>query len=393
MANFEIPDTPEYSGAMRKLESTDKATAELFNGMFEQLLENGAYLQKESKKNGENKLDKNGNASDTTVAFSKASELAEPVSGGKLSTLFGVIAKAVSSLISHLADTVGHITSAERTTWNSKANGVHTHDDRYYTESETNNLLAGKQPSLGYTPVQQGTGTGQLANVVKIGWSGSRLKATVDATDMGNFVFDGHLADASVKYASSAGSAPASDVYAWAKASAKPSYTKAEVGLGNVDNTADSAKSVKYATSAGSASSATNATNATYSETAHGMRTYNAAGASHGTSWIMKSQHNKKGNGFFDMICGDGSVGVQVDRAVTAGSAESVAWTNVSGRPSSMPASDVYAWAKASAKPTYTYSEVGASASNHTHPASQITGTVPVTISASAPSSGLWVVP
>lgn len=50
-------------------------------------------------------------------------------------------------------------------------------------------------------------------------------------------------------------SLPASDVYAWAKASTKPSYTKAEVGLGNVDNTADSAKSVKYATSAGNANS------------------------------------------------------------------------------------------------------------------------------------------
>ena len=48
---------------------------------------------------------------------------------------------------------------------------------------------------------------------------------------------------------------PASDVPAWAKASSKPSYSKSEVGLGNVDNTADSAKSVKYATSAGSAGS------------------------------------------------------------------------------------------------------------------------------------------
>ena len=42
-------------------------------------------------------------------------------------------------------------------------------------------------------------------------------------------------------------SLPASDVYAWAKASSKPTYTKSEVGLGNVDNTADSAKSVKSA--------------------------------------------------------------------------------------------------------------------------------------------------
>nr|DAG24774.1 MAG TPA: structural protein [Caudoviricetes sp.] len=48
-------------------------------------------------------------------------------------------------------------------------------------------------------------------------------------------------------------SLPASDVYAWAKAKSKPAYSKSEVGLGNVDNTADSAKSVKYATSAGSA--------------------------------------------------------------------------------------------------------------------------------------------
>ena len=53
-------------------------------------------------------------------------------------------------------------------------------------------------------------------------------------------------------------SMPASDVSAWAKAASKPRYTKAEVGLSNVDNTADSAKSVKYATSAGSAGSATN---------------------------------------------------------------------------------------------------------------------------------------
>lgn len=68
------------------------------------------------------------------------------------------------------------------------------------------------------------------------------------------------------------------------------------------------------------------------------------------------------------------------------GSAGSVAWGNVTGKPStftpashkhtkseitdfptSMPASDVYAWAKASTKPTYTASEVGAAAASHTH--------------------------
>lgn len=44
-----------------------------------------------------------------------------------------------------------------------------------------------------------------------------------------------------------------------------------------------------------------------------------------------------------------------VNHANTAGS---VAWSNISGRPSSMPASDVYAWAKASSKPSYSWSEI-----------------------------------
>lgn len=46
---------------------------------------------------------------------------------------------------------------------------------------------------MGYNPVQQGTGVNQLNNVVKIGWTGSRLSATVDVTNLGNIVFDSHL--------------------------------------------------------------------------------------------------------------------------------------------------------------------------------------------------------
>lgn len=55
-------------------------------------------------------------------------------------------------------------------------------------------------------------------------------------------------------------SLPASDVPSWAKQKTKPTYSKSEVGLGNVDNTADANKNVKYAISAGSASSASKAT-------------------------------------------------------------------------------------------------------------------------------------
>lgn len=102
-----------------------------------------------------------------------------------------------------------------------------------------------------------------------------------------------------VSIGGTAASAPASDVYSWAKAASKPSYSKAEVGLSNVDNTADSAKSVSYAATAGSAGYATSAGSAT-----------------------------------------------------TAGYATSAG---------SAPASDVYAWAKATTKPGYGKAEVGLS--------------------------------
>lgn len=58
-------------------------------------------------------------------------------------------------------------------------------------------------------------------------------------------------------------------------------------------------------------------------------------------------------------IIDSGSIGNQsVKYATSAGSANSVAWSNVSGRPSSLPASDVYSWAKASTKPSYSWSEI-----------------------------------
>lgn len=45
--------------------------------------------------------------------------------------------------------------------------------------------------SLGFNPVQQGTGLNQQANVIKLGWStSSKLKVTVDVTDMGNIALE-----------------------------------------------------------------------------------------------------------------------------------------------------------------------------------------------------------
>nr|WP_260523883.1 MULTISPECIES: phage tail protein [Pseudomonas] len=58
--------------------------------------------------------------------------------------------------------------------------------DAPYMRRESDGALVALQPSLGFTPVQQGGGTGQLDNKVKIGWSNNGLKAMVDNTDLGN---------------------------------------------------------------------------------------------------------------------------------------------------------------------------------------------------------------
>ena len=56
-----------------------------------------------------------------TPTYTVASTNTALASGEVLSTAFGKIAKAISSLISHLADKVSHITSTERTNWDNKA--------------------------------------------------------------------------------------------------------------------------------------------------------------------------------------------------------------------------------------------------------------------------------
>lgn len=267
-------------------------------------------------------------------------------------------------------------------------------------------------------------------------------------------------------------SMPASDVSAWAKAATKPSYSKAEVGLGNVDNTADSAKSVKYAASAGSASSATTAATANalkvtelttqnlddtktvglYSagggnsvknkptgvdafglevkKTAGGylvqvltegninpmktwIRQFNASAwsawahyfdSNHAPTWSQVSgkpsfatvatsgSYNdlsnkptiptipgslKNPNALTISLNGtsqgayDGSavknINITASSVGAAASSHTHTKAQITDFPTSMPASDVYSWAKQPHKPSYTASEVGAAPASHSH--------------------------
>lgn len=68
----------------------------------------------------------NVSTNDQTPTWTIASALADLVSGETLSIAFGKLAKAVSSLISHIGDTTSHVSSSDRTNWNSKTSNVGT---------------------------------------------------------------------------------------------------------------------------------------------------------------------------------------------------------------------------------------------------------------------------
>ena len=235
-----------------------------------------------------------------------------------------ITSATIGSQSVNYANSAGNADVANSVDWSkvqnkpsSYAPASHTHDDRYYTESEVNTKLANYQPKGNYAAASHthnyagsGTAGGSANSAVKLDssagsatqpvyfkdgkpvattyalnktvpadakftdtntWRGIQNNLTSDSTDQSLSAAQGKAlktlvdgkAPASHKHTKSQitdfpTSMPASDVSAWAKAATKPSYTKAEVGLSNVDNTADKDKSVKYAASAGSASTGLN---------------------------------------------------------------------------------------------------------------------------------------
>lgn len=210
----------------------------------------------------------------------------------------------------------------------SYATASHTHDDRYYTETEMNTKLngklntslkgsanglaeldsTGKVPSAqlpsfvddvieGYlsggkfykesTHTTQITGESgkiyiDLSTEKTYRWSGSAFAVISDTLALGETSTTAYRGDrGKVAYDHSQAAHARTDatkveksttngnvkingtettVYTHPSGTNPHGTTKSDVGLGNVDNTADSAKSVKYATSAGSAGWATKAT-------------------------------------------------------------------------------------------------------------------------------------
>ena len=102
-------------------------------------------------------------------------------------------------------------------------------------------------------------------------------------------------------------------------------HTKAQVGLGNVDNTADKDKSVKHATTADSATTATNATN---------VSGENATGDTARHVWFSRSDSETKRVYNDNFKYNPATNLLTTNITGSAASASSVPWTGVTGKPS-----------------------------------------------------------
>lgn len=105
-------------------------------------------------------------------------------------------------------------------------------------------------------------------------------------------------------------SMPASDVHPWAKAATKPSYTKAEVGLGKVDNTADADKTVKRAITAGTADSANSVA---WGNVKNKPATFPIEAHTHDDRYYTESEVNTKLNGKLSLSGGTMSGQIKKD--------------------------------------------------------------------------------
>lgn len=83
----------------------------------------------------------NVSTNDQTPTFTQAATLANIASGEKLTVMLGKIAKALADFIAHKADTVIHVTGTERTNWNDANSKKHTHANKSIIDKLTQAML------------------------------------------------------------------------------------------------------------------------------------------------------------------------------------------------------------------------------------------------------------
>lgn len=135
MANFTTPENPLYTDEIRKLETTDKGHASIFNALLEKLFHNILFLRKKIDTSKEDALTEayqqstgytnqkvadliNGAPSTLDTLGEIATAMQDNVDVvAALNAAIGTKA-AAAELDSHTGNTTIHTTESERTKWN-----------------------------------------------------------------------------------------------------------------------------------------------------------------------------------------------------------------------------------------------------------------------------------
>ncbi len=173
------------------------------------------------------------------------------------------------------------------------------------------------KPALGFTPVQQGGGTGQGSDKIYIGYSESGLKAQADELDLGNIVTTSAgcmkaPSAANADYATSAGALYINEwaaTWHWNGQEGQPEWlwggNETTRGSMYVYNPANF--SVNYANSAGSAATANTATGLTYAFTKNRSLVLPPGGTWFVLNWWDGDGGTAKGNWSGGQIVAGGS--------------------------------------------------------------------------------------
>ena len=194
-------------------------------------------------------------------SFTQSAALSNIVSGETLSVMLGKISKSLAAFISHKSDAAAHITSDERTNWNSANSQKHTHNNKTVLDKLTQALLDSWNSAYAHVSdsvkhITSSERTKWDAVVNKVDKVAGKQLSTNDYTSADKTKLSGieenankyiHPSSDGNKHVPATGTAnngkflkagTTTGALSWAKP------TKSDVGLSNVDNTSDANKPV-----------------------------------------------------------------------------------------------------------------------------------------------------
>lgn len=326
------------------------------------------------------KLDKTGNGKDVTVTFAQAADRTNVQTGDKLTTILGKIARwfsdlktvAFSGKTSDLTDDAAHrfTTDTEKAGWSDKYTKAETDDKdaaaltaaKNYTDALGGDVYKKKET---YTKAETDNKVTALGNDV-YRKAETYNRTEIEAKDTATLEAAKQYAIARIAEIIGGSPAALDTLYEIANALGNdPNFATTIMALINgkaplvhTHTPEQCGAAAAGHTHAGVYQPAGNYATADHSHTGYATATHNHAGTYQPAGNYAPATHNHT-------------------RA------------QITDFPASMPASDVYSWAKAAAKPTYDAAEVGAAPSNHSHSADQISDTETKVIMTSAERSKL----